>query len=1342
MKKNTNQIPDVKQAYHLVNYYKKGSIHYDDVSKWILNFKDADQNIVELWSDYVSDDLKGAIEVDCVIRALGHDELKADGDKPLDIICKMIEKNCGIKYLNKVLFKKNTHTPLKTLNAAQRTDVLKGVYDVKIDSLQSINSILIIDDLSTTGETLSAIAKEIKKVSKNIDIYCYTIAKTCSPDFGDPPRNSHFDVDAFRSKLNKVPIEEIYVEKIFLKDSKIESLKSCNIQIEVTDSAKDMIRESSRKKAESTSDNWGYYYDAAGDFHDYIKPDKEYEILFQNEGIGSKGDQIIDIIFLSTSSFSSNKALLKSLPKNEQTIVMRGVNKDNSFLLLSFKIIPKNIGTYSNRKIKAVAKFNYGYKISFGNIPNDIVKEIISLPDNRKKQKAIEGRLADWDEFLKIEKEIAEEKKFTVKYDGYRQGENLRYITFNINDVNADWDLLSKSKREKLDIGSIGDVENFKIKFGSIDNVNRRKKEIKIELSEDYVEKAQDIDGINISSTGIIRCARIGDLHRINTLQNGMKRLQYGNAENENLEDFLFDASKARLPDSKNEVKINRDLLLSGIEPNKRQKLAVEGVLNAPDLYLIQGPPGTGKTTVIAEICYQVALRGGKTLIASQANLAVDNALTKLVNDPKIRPLRKGTNADEEGKPYMEENIIATWLKQTSGNCQNDIDEINKSLENIKSLEDELPMINNKHNDIINRKKQIEEMVSLIDDGKLIIIKINKEIMLHENLEKIINKKSLSIKNNEVDKILSNRESFSKELNKYIESLLGEDNFILNINKMKRVNEKDRIKIIEGLEKLSNIMKSVNDEISLRIVRSSKNIVKEGWENDIINDQIEKLIILRPKWWEIFLSLFGFGLTREWEGNVLDLFASANKKVKQLIEHNNYLEKVKTEKHKVIGDLYKSTSNKIKIDGKLLLSDLGNINNRIQKTELNIEKIKIELKSSENEIELFHSKIPTQYQDKLIQLKNADSFMDFYKSLWDEDKLSKEINVAIIDDWIKNLTNPNEKNKTELKQLYIDNANVIGISCGQSNNKDFVQNYPSFDVAIVDEVSKATPPELLLPILKGKKVVLIGDQKQLPPMIDDRTYKEFKDQKGKETKHIKSMLFKELFEKAPEELKITLDIQYRMHDSIMDTINQFYNGELKSGIDNPDEEKQHYCYNNYIKKENHVIWIDMPKTKKNKETPHDPSFSNATEVDVIESVLKDINEGFLLHTDGREIKDVGVITFYGQQAGLLNRRLLNSGFKKTLPGLKLRIGTVDRFQGMERPVIIVSFVRNNNINEIGFAKEMERINVALSRAQELLIIVGCSELFTKAKGKAPTYYSNVVNVINNHKGILDVSKFI
>lgn len=77
---------------------------------------------------------------------------------------------------------------------------------------------------------------------------------------------------------------------------------------------------------------------------------------------------------------------------------------------------------------------------------------------------------------------------------------------------------------------------------------------------------------------------------------------------------------------------------------------------------------------------------------------------------------------------------------------------------------------------------------------------------------------------------------------------------------------------------------------------------------------------------------------------------------------------------------------------------------------------------------------------------------------------------------------------------------------------------------------------------------------------------------------------------------------------------------------------------------------------------------------------------------------------------------------------------------MERPVVIVSMVRNNSKGDVGFAKKPERVNVAFSRAQELLIIVGCHKLFTHQLGKVGSMYSEVSNVVSTHEGFVDVSR--
>ena len=86
----------------------------------------------------------------------------------------------------------------------------------------------------------------------------------------------------------------------------------------------------------------------------------------------------------------------------------------------------------------------------------------------------------------------------------------------------------------------------------------------------------------------------------------------------------------------------------------------------------------------------------------------------------------------------------------------------------------------------------------------------------------------------------------------------------------------------------------------------------------------------------------------------------------------------------------------------------------------------------------------------------------------------------------RSFTEANEYDLDEIRKLYVEHANVIGTTCVASARRDFMEEYPTFDVVIIDEVSKATPPELLLPMLKGKKIILVGDHHQLPPLSRSR----------------------------------------------------------------------------------------------------------------------------------------------------------------------------------------------------------------------------------------------------------------
>lgn len=344
------------------------------------------------------------------------------------------------------------------------------------------------------------------------------------------------------------------------------------------------------------------------------------------------------------------------------------------------------------------------------------------------------------------------------------------------------------------------------------------------------------------------------------------------------------------------------------------------------------------------------------------------------------------------------------------------------------------------------------------------------------------------------------------------------------------------------------------------------------------------------------------------------------------------------------------------------------------------------------------------------------------------------------EDWIKKVKNPSERDRNDLRRIYLDNANVVGITCVQAANYNFSQEFTAFDVVIIDEVSKCTPPELLIPALKGKKLVMVGDHRQLPPMLDTNTVEEVAQSLGStksELQFLEESLFKIQFEAADNSIKQMLTTQYRMHPYIMGAINQFYDGKLKCGLLEPDTQRAHNLADEIIQPNHHLIWVKMPLGNEFQEQREGTSFVNIPEINLIERLCQQFEKTWSTKVaKGTPKKEIAVITFYGAQLRKIDERLQSELF----PSLEIRTGTVDRFQGMERPVVIVSMVRNNNQGDVGFAKKPERVNVAFSRAQELLVIVGCHDLFTHQGGKVGNMYSEVANTVSRHGGFVDISR--
>jgi len=327
-----------------------------------------------------------------------------------------------------------------------------------------------------------------------------------------------------------------------------------------------------------------------------------------------------------------------------------------------------------------------------------------------------------------------------------------------------------------------------------------------------------------------------------------------------------------------------------------------------------------------------------------------------------------------------------------------------------------------------------------------------------------------------------------------------------------------------------------------------------------------------------------------------------------------------------------------------------------------------------------------------------------------------------------------EEEKGYLTSNYMKNVNVWGATLFETGKYSFKDL--KFDVVIVDEVSKAMPPELVLPILKAEKLILVGDHKQLPPIVKDVSLEDLAKETGisLDSLDFETTVFEKLIINNPQSY-VMLNKQYRMHPHIQMAINQFYiNDENKSGLEcgllNPDVEKCHQLQDKIFKSK-HLVWL---KTRSDhKEQKEGTSYKNEAEVDGIRKTLAFLNKEY---KKINKKPTVGVITFYGKQLGELTR-LEKRGFwnlpleKRNYPNLDLRFGTVDRFQGQEKDIIIVSLVRNNKEHNVGFAKKPHRVNVAFSRARNLLVIVGNVDNFRFGRDeKSAKQYGQIFNIAN------------
>lgn len=252
-----------------------------------------------------------------------------------------------------------------------------------------------------------------------------------------------------------------------------------------------------------------------------------------------------------------------------------------------------------------------------------------------------------------------------------------------------------------------------------------------------------------------------------------------------------------------------------------------------------------------------------------------------------------------------------------------------------------------------------------------------------------------------------------------------------------------------------------------------------------------------------------------------------------------------------------------------------------------------------------------------------------------------------------------------------------------------------FDLCVIDEVSKATVTETLVPMAHSKRWILVGDPRQLPPFFESS---EITSISGFSEEEVKATVLDIFLRGLPPQCKGKLVEQRRMAAGIGDLISEvFYKKELTTIRSDGDRNK-------VIRKlfPKPVVWYSTSRNAdRQEEEQPGRTFRNLGECHLIAGLLQHISRGF---SKPDERVHVAVIAAYSAQVRALKYQL--SSINSSLPNITYEVNTVDAFQGRDADICIYSVTRSNDLRKLGFQREEPRLNVALSRGRDALLIVG------------------------------------
>lgn len=287
-----------------------------------------------------------------------------------------------------------------------------------------------------------------------------------------------------------------------------------------------------------------------------------------------------------------------------------------------------------------------------------------------------------------------------------------------------------------------------------------------------------------------------------------------------------------------------------------------------------------------------------------------------------------------------------------------------------------------------------------------------------------------------------------------------------------------------------------------------------------------------------------------------------------------------------------------------------------------------------------------------------------------------------------------DKNKVIIHIHFVQNADVICCTCVGAGDPRIAKRF-QFRTVLVDEATQASEPECMIPLILGcKQAVLVGDHQQLGPVIMNK-------------KAARAGLCQSLFERLVTLgiRPIRLQVQYRMHPCLSEfPSNMFYEGTLQNGITTQERLRKNVDFPWPVPETPMMFYVNLGNEEI---STSGTSYLNRTEASNCEKIVTRFMKAGILPSQ------IGVVTPYeGQRSYIVQYMQFNGSLRKDLYK-EIEVTSVDAFQGREKDYIILSCVRSNEHQGIGFLSDPRRLNVALTRAKYGVVILGNPKILSK-----------------------------